>query len=248
MVFIAHRGASHEAPENTLAALRLGWRQGADAVEIDVHLSRDGHLVVIHDFSTRKTAGVGRKVARQTLAQLRALEVGSWKQEQFRGEQIPTLPEALASVPKGRRIFVEIKCGPACIPRFANDVRFSGLQPRQVIPIGFSLETMRAVKVALPELEVCWVAGFRRTLRGWAPTAEKLIAHAQAAGLDGLDVGGRGPVNGAFVEKVHAAGLKLYIWTVDTPGKARKLFAAGVDGITTNRPGWLRAQLQRSGE
>jgi glycerophosphoryl diester phosphodiesterase len=61
--------------------------------------------------------------------------------------------------------------------------------------------------------------------------------------LDGIDVGASGPVNDAFTRKVHEAGLKLYIWTVDSPAKARRLIAAGVDGITTNRPGWLRNQL-----
>lgn len=246
MNIIAHRGASFEAPENTLAALELGWSQGADAVEIDVHFSRDGHVVVIHDDNTRKTAGVNRKVASQTLAELKGLDVGLWKDSSFAGERIPTLPEALATVPRGKRIFVEVKCGPECILQFARDVRASRLKPEQVVPIGFSLETMRDLKRALPELEVCWIGEFKRTLRGWSPTAEKLIAAVKGVGLDGLDVSGRGPVNGEFVRKVHDAGLRLYIWTVDAPAKARALFDAGVDGITTNKPGWLRAALTSS--
>ena len=103
---------------------------------------------------------------------------------------------------------------------------------------------MKLVKWALPEWEVAWVQGFRRNWRGgWSPTAEKLIATAKDAGLDALDLGARGPVNAAFAAKVHAAGLRLYIWTVDAPGKARTLAAAGVDGLTTNRPGWLREKL-----
>lgn len=244
MNIIAHRGASFDAPENTLAALRLGWSQGADAAEIDVHFSRDGHVVVIHDDSTRKTAGVRRKIAAQTLAELKALDVGSWKNTSFTGERIPTLTEALAAVPRGKRIFVEVKCGPECIPQFARDVRASRLKPEQVVPIGFSLETMRDLKRALPELEVCWIAEFKRTLRGWSPTAQRLIVAAKGAGLDGLDVCGRGPVDAEFVRMVHDAGLSLYIWTVDAPAKARALFAAGVDGITTNKPGWLRAALK----
>lgn len=246
MNIIAHRGASFDAPENTLAALELGWRQGADAVEIDVHFSRDGHVVVIHDDNTRKTAGVNRKVGSQTLAELKALDVGSWKDSSFADERVPTLSEALATVPRGKRIFVEVKCGPECIPQFARDVRASKLKPEQVVPIGFSLETMRDLKLALPEAEVCWIAEFKRTLRGWSPTAEKLIAAAKGAGLDGLDVCGRGPVNAEFVRKVHDAGLSLYIWTVDAPAKARALFDAGVDGITTNKPGSLRAALTSS--
>jgi glycerophosphoryl diester phosphodiesterase len=239
---IAHRGASHDAPENTLASIRLGWQQDADAVEIDVQFSKDGHIVVIHDDNTRKTAGVRKKVSAQTLAQLKALDVGGWKHARWAGERIPTLAEAFATIPNGRRLFVEIKCGSECIPKFVEDFKASGKQPAQVVPIGFSLETMRQLKEALPKLEVCWVAAFRRTLRGWSPKAETLIARAREADLDGLDVGGRGPVNAEFARKVHQAGLKLYIWTVDSPPQAKRLIAAGVDGITTNKPGWLRAQ------
>lgn len=246
MNIIAHRGASFDAPENTLASISLGWKQGADAVEIDVHYSKDGHVVVIHDDNTRKTAGVRRLVAEQPLAELKALDVGSWKSPVYAGERIPTLPEAFATVARGKRIFVEVKCGPECISQFARDVRSSGLKPKQIVPIGFSLETMQELKRVLPELEVCWIAEFKRTLRGWSPTAEKLIAAAKGVGLDGLDVCGRGPVNGEFVRKVHDAGMSLYIWTVDAPAKARALFTAGVDGITTNKPGWLRAALTSS--
>jgi glycerophosphoryl diester phosphodiesterase len=100
---------------------------------------------------------------------------------------------------------------------------------------------MRRLKQALPELEVCWIAEFKRTLRGWSPKVETLIARTLGAGLDGLDVGQRGPVNAAFTRRVHEAGLKLYIWTVDSASRARQLMAAGVDGITTNKPAWLRA-------
>jgi glycerophosphoryl diester phosphodiesterase len=240
---IAHRGASHDAPENTLASIQLGWQQLADAVEIDVQFSRDGHIVVIHDDNTRKTAGVRKKVSAQTLAQLKALDVGRWKHAKWAGERIPTLAEAFATIPEGKRLFVEIKCGMECIPKFVQDFNASGRKAGQVVPIGFSLETMRQLKQALPELEVCWVAAFRRALRGWSPKVETLIERTKEAGLDGLDVGSNGPVNAAFARKVHDAGLKLYIWTVDSPAKAKQLIAAGVDGITTNKPGWLRSQL-----
>lgn len=240
---IAHRGASHDAPENTLASIQLGWQQDADAVEIDVQFSKDGHIVVIHDANTRKTAGVRKKVSAQTLAQLKVLDVGRWKHAKWTGERIPTLAEALDTIPDSKRLFVEIKCGAECIPAFVRDFRASSRKAGEVVPIGFSLETMRQLKQALPDLEVCWIAAFRRTLRGWSPKAEKLIERAAEAGLDGLDVGGRGPVDAECARKVHQAGLKLYIWTVDSVSKAKRLIVAGVDGITTNKPGWLRSEL-----
>jgi glycerophosphoryl diester phosphodiesterase len=241
---IAHRGASYDAPENTMAAIELAWKQHADAVEIDVQFSRDGHLVVIHDANTRKTAGVRRNVSDQTLAQLKTLDVGRWKNDTWIGETIPSLAEVMEVVPEGKRLFVEIKCGAECLPQFVEAFRSSGRNAAQIVPIGFSLETMRDLKKALPELEVCWIAEFKRTWQGgWSPTAEFLIEQAQEAGLDGLDLGVNGPVDKVFAGKVHAAKLKLYMWTVDAPIKARELIAAGVDGITTNRPQWLRSNL-----
>ena len=240
---IAHRGASFDAPENTLAAIQLGWQQGADAVEIDVHFSKDAHIVVIHDDNTRKTAGVRRKVAAQTLAELKKLDAGSWKHPKFKGEPIPTLAEVLVTIPRGKRLFVEIKCGPECIPSFTKDIRDSGLKPSQVVPIGFSLETMTLLKRAVPDLEVCWIVEFKRTLGGWSPSVGALTEQVTKAGLDGLDVSGRGPVDADFTRQMRKAGQRLYIWTVDDPTRARELMDAGVDGITTNKPGWLRSQL-----
>src|SRR5256885_16112584 len=107
MEIIAHRGASHDAPENTLAAVQLAWQQNADAVEVDVRMSKDGQLVVIHDDNTRRTGKAARKVSDQTLAELRWLDVGGWKGRQWSGERSTTLEEVMAAVPHRRRLFVE---------------------------------------------------------------------------------------------------------------------------------------------
>jgi len=245
---IAHRGASFDAPENTLSSVNLAWQQHAESVEVDVHLSRDGRLVVIHDYDTRKTAGVRKKVSEQTLAELKALDVGRWKDRKWTGERIAALEEVLATIPDGKRLFVEIKCGAECLLEFARVVRNSGKRPEQMVAIGFALETMKAIKQKLPEIEVCWIAEFKRNWRTgrWSPKPETLIEKAKAANLDGLDLGARGPITRPFISQVHDAGLTFYVWTVDSPAKARKLRDAGVNGITTNRPGWLRERLARA--
>ncbi len=245
MEIIAHRGASRDAPENTLAALQLAWHQNADAVEVDVYLSRDGHIVVIHDGDTRKLAGVKKKVADQTLAELKQLDVGRWKGPAWAGEKIPTLDEALATIPKGKRFFIEIKCEAEFIPPFKKLLRQHEAKALQLVLIGFSLPTMAEVKKTFPKLEVCWIAEFKRNWKTgrWSPKPEELIQKATQAGLDGLDLGAKGPITANFVNQAKAAGLRVYTWTVDSPIKARKLFAAGVDGITTNRPAWLREKL-----
>jgi glycerophosphoryl diester phosphodiesterase len=244
---IAHRGASYDAPENTLAALRLGWEQGADAGELDIHLSRDGQIVLMHDASTKRTAGVDKTVAEQTLEELRALDAGAWKAPKWAGEKVPTLAEALATIPEGKRMFVEIKCGPEVLPELARVIAASGKGARQIPIIGFNLETMRLAKALLPAHEVSWLASHKKGKDGNFPTPEELIVQAQGAGLDGLDLDFRFPIDAAFAAQVKAAGLKLYAWTVDDATAAKSLVAVGVEGITTNRPAWLREQMNAGG-
>jgi len=151
---IGHRGASFDAPENTLASVRLAWAQGADAVEIDVHLTLDGRLVAIHDANTRRTTRVNRKVARQTLAQLRALDAGRWKGVQWAGEKIPTLEEVLDTIPPGRRLFIEIKSHAKAALELANALSRCQCPATQVVFISFSLPLLKSLKRSFPNLEV----------------------------------------------------------------------------------------------
>jgi glycerophosphoryl diester phosphodiesterase len=241
MEIIAHRGASHDAPENTLAAVRLAWAQQADAVECDVHLTRDGQLAVIHDPDTRRTTGRAALVRDATLAELQALDAGAWKEAKFAGEKIPSLDAWLALVPAGKRVFVEVKGGPEAIDALAGSLARSGLAPAQLVIISFDFATVRAAKLRCGEIAACWIVE-RDSVAGRLPLAE-LVARVRAAGLDGLDLEVTFPIEAGFVQQVRAAGIKLYVWTVDDPSLARDLIAAGVDGLTTNRPGWLRERL-----
>ena len=228
---IAHRGASHLAPENTLASVELAWRLGADAVEVDVHLTRDGRIVAIHDPTTDRTAGICFEVAATHSSHLRRLDVGRHKHPQFTGERIPYLEEVLQTVPSGRQLFVEIKCGPQILPPLAETVAGSGKRS-QIVMIGFDLGTMEVAKKMMPDVPACWLCD-KRFLVSYGPS---LAEKAKAGGVDGLDVHWSG-VTRRFIRAVKTAGLRLYIWTVDDPAQAVRLQAMGADGITTNRPG-----------
>lgn len=243
MKLIAHRGASHDAPENTLAALRLGYAQGADAGEVDIHLSRDARIVVHHDADTGRTAGRPQALAAQTADELCAFNVGQWGRWQGSAfaERIPLLSEVLAVVPAGRRLFIEMKVGAEILPELGRVIRASDLAPQQAVLITFDLTVAQATKHRLPAHEVCWIV--EHPSFGRAQQPDDLIRQAKAAGLDGLDLEYKFPIDAGFVRQVHTAGLKLYTWTVDDPAMARRLAAAGLDGLTTNRPGWLRDQL-----
>ena len=244
MEIIAHRGASYLAPENTLASVRLGFELGADAVEVDVWQSSDGRVVAIHDADTERVSGRRLVVSETSFEELRAVEVGAWKHERFRGERIPSLEEVLALIPDGRRLFIEVKCGPEVVPALAGVLAASGKGSEQTPVISFDLEVVRAVKAALPALEVSFLAEWRPSEGLEPPTVEELISLARGAGLDGLDLQAPGPYDAAFIAKIRAAGLKLYVWTVDDPILGAELGSLGVDGITTNRPAWMRRQLE----
>lgn len=241
---IAHRGSSFLAPENTLAAAQLAWQEGADAVEGDFRLTKDGHIVCIHDASLERTAGVDRLVADCTLADLRSYDVGSWKGEQFADQQIPTLEEMLATVPPGKRFFVEVKCGLEIMDELARVIDRCGF-PRQIVPICLQPGLIQQIKSRFPQCLAYWVVDFKATPSGlWVPPTDDVLLLAQAMGIDGLDLMAAGPIDAALVRGAKEAGLSLCAWTVDDPKLARRLIDLGVEGITTNRPGWLRNQLR----
>lgn len=243
---IAHRGASHDAPENTLASFKLGYEQQADACELDIHLTKDGNIVVIHDADTGRTTGVSNKIAAQTLDKLRPLDAGKWGQWKGKNfsEKIPLLSEALATVPDAKRMFIEIKVREEILPELERVIAAPGWKPEQLPIITFHYETARAAKARFPKHEVSWLASYEKDkTTGKLPDFDELIRKAKAAGLDGLDLNFKFPIDAAFVKKVHDAGLKLYTWTVNDAAVARLHADAGVDGITTDRPAWLREQL-----
>ncbi|OHB61857.1 MAG: hypothetical protein A2168_09055 [Planctomycetes bacterium RBG_13_50_24] len=239
---IGHRGASYLAPENTMASVKLGWEKSAD-VEVDVYLTKDNKIVVIHDETTERTAVTDVNVAESTSDELRKLDVGSFKSEEYAGEQIPFLADIVETIPPGRKLYVEIKCGREILPYLQQLIADSGKMSRIVI-IGFDLETV-AMSKELMDVPTYWLKGTEKIkdTEQWIPHDPQLAQTAKEKGLDGLDVHYAG-VTKEFADAVKASGLKLYVWTVDDPEEAIRLIKLGVDGITTNRPGWLREQLK----
>jgi glycerophosphoryl diester phosphodiesterase len=241
---IAHRGASADAPENTLASMKLAWEQNADAIELDLWLSKDGKLIVFHDANTKRFEQPARKISDLTLAEAQQLDIGSWKGQAFAGERIPTLESILATIPKGRRAVLEIKCGPEIMPELNRVLRESGRTPEQVAIISFNFDSLKASKTAWPKVEHLFLYDYKTNAAGKFPELTPLIARAKAAGFDGLNLAFKWPITKKFVSDVKGAGLKMFVWTVDDAEVAKRLKDAGVDGITTNRPKWLREELK----
>ncbi|MCE9548627.1 MAG: glycerophosphodiester phosphodiesterase [Planctomycetia bacterium] len=252
---IAHRGASHDAPENTLNSVRLAWEQAADAVEIDCHLTADGQIVVIHDADTRRVTGEKLVVAESSLADLQRLDYGRWKGPQFAGEPLPLLAEVIATMPAGKRLFIEIKCGPEVLPALAKELDVSDRPAADFVVIGFHHHVVHGIKQLRPQVPAYLLArttgsDVRRvsSVRRAGNVIDDLVDQAKAVGADALDVEYSELVDSAFVDRASQDDLPCYVWTVDVARVARRLRKAGVRGITTNRPGWLRQQLSRREE
>lgn len=235
---IAHRGASYDAPENTIAAVRLGFEQGADAVEVDVHLSKDNRIMVNHDKDTQRTAGKKLVVSETDASELRKLDVGSWKSKDFKGEKMPFLEEVLAEVPQGKILVIELKSDEKAVPFLKTAVNDSGIE-EQVIIISFNKNAIIKAKEALPEVPAYWLLhNFNEY------SLDEAIQIAKENELTGLDV--HYPLaNAEFMQKMNSEGLGVYVYTVNNANTAKKLKKLGVKGITTDRPQWLRKQIGR---
>jgi glycerophosphoryl diester phosphodiesterase len=248
-LIVAHRGASFDAPENTLRAFRLGWEQGADAIEADFHLTRDGQIACMHDPTTGRTGDTELKIGECTLEQLRKLDVGLHRGTQFAGERIPTLAEVLATVPKGGKVFLELKSGPAIVGAVRTELYRTQFLLSQLMIISFDSAVLAEAKRRLPQVKTSWLCGFHG-LRGgpggrhWTPSIEEILKVLHDCRADGLDCNAHECVDRQFVGKLREAGKEFHAWTVDLPATARRFADLGVDSITTNCPGAIRASLQ----
>ena len=240
---IAHRGFSARAPENTLAAFELGWKHQADACELDIHLTTDGGAAVIHDKDTMRTTGVMLDVAKSKMSDLAALDAGSWKGKEWAHEKIPTLGQALDTMPKGmQRFFIEIKCGAEIVPALQAILEPMKDRAAQLVVIAFKRDAAAASKKAMPWLKVYRLAAGKT--KDKKPTdLMNLITDTKADKLDGLDLGTDFPWDDAMVKQIRDAGLGLYVWTVNKPADAQRFAKVGVDGITTDDPIMVREAL-----
>jgi glycerophosphoryl diester phosphodiesterase len=243
---IAHRGASADAPENTLAAFRLGWEQEADGIEGDFRLSADGRIVCIHDDDTQRVAGSRLVVSETSYNDLHALDVGLWKGEQWRGERIPSLAEVLAIVPDGKQALLELKTGPEVVGPLAAVLASAPLAANQIILMSFDADVIRVCKQRLPQVKCLWLTSYKQQEDGrWTPIGDDVIATIRDLQADGLGSENRPEcVNNEFVGLLRAAGVdEIHIWTVDEPRQVRHYRRLGVTSIITNRPALLRRDL-----
>lgn len=240
---IAHRGASHRAPGNTLAAFKLAWEEGADGIEGDFHLTRDGQIVCIHDADTKRSTGVKRVVARTDWKELAQLDAGSWKGPGFAGERLPLLSRVLDLLPVDKFFFIEIKCGCEIIPALAGLLADRRADPRRVMIIASDPEVVSVCRTRLPAFEAHWISELEDFAREGGPDA--CLRTLESSHATGLQFKSNAPVAPEWIAALRARGMKTAAWIVDDLPTARRVMAIGVDFMTTNHPARLRAWLNR---
>lgn len=232
---IAHRGSSFTAPENTVAAAKLAWEQGADAVELDIYLSTDNRIIVMHDSNTNRTTGQSFNIPETSSELLRSLDAGSWKSEKYKGEKIPFLEEMIATVPEGKKMVIEIKCGVEVFPALQQVVNTCGKKD-QLVFIAFDWKTILAARQLFPENACYWLCSL-------AAGVQEKMEDPAIKELDGINLNYK-IVDKEIVLFAKGLGLEVLSWTIDDPEEAKRLFKLGVSGITTNRPDLIRQSIK----
>lgn len=224
----AHRGDSESFPENTLAAFQGGVDAGADSIELDVHQTRDGAWIVMHDPTVERTTDGQGAIADMTLAQIRTLDAGSWRGSAGRGQRVPTLDEAARFAAQhaiGLNVEIKTFSDVATGPRsFVDVLRASGIGRDAVVVSSFQMEALLSVRDADEDICLAMLGDAEPALR-LALDHRFPWVHANA-----------GTLTEASVAEARAAGVLVMAWTVDDPAHAARLAQWGVHKICTNRP------------
>jgi len=247
-VILAHRGASAEAPENTLPAFDLALRQGADGIELDVRFSGDSVPVVIHDARVDRTTSGSGRVDRHTVKELRRLDAGSWFNRRFPARarayygraKIPLLAEVMAWV-KARRCAAVIEVKREHAPALNHEEKLLEIIHRagvssQIAVISFHLPTLRRLRQLDPGLRIG--IDFTRPLLA--------LRRAESVGAS-IVLPHWAFTSRRFIARAHGAGLQVIPWGLEAPVAMRRKLAEGVDGAITGHPAYLRRLVEQYG-
>ncbi len=233
----AHRGDSTNAPENTLAAFRAAVALGAQWIELDVHPTSDGALVVIHDDTVDRTTNGSGAVRDLTLDEVRRLNAGAWFGAEFAGEPVPTLAEVFELVaPTATRLNIEIKSSPPGldVPRAVVELLRRFGKEREYVVSSFDLPALLEVRAMAPEVTLALI-GHGPEILPLAQRHHLPWIHAYHATLDA-----------GIVNEAHAHGIRVNVWTVDDPDALGMWAELGLDKLCTNRPAVMLAAQQAS--
>ena len=252
-LIIAHRGASGEAPENTMVAFKLAWELGADGIEGDFHLTRDGHIVAIHDKDTNKvTKGKNKLLVKKTsLKELQGLDVGSWKNETYSKARIPTLEDVIDSLPEGKKFFIEIKCGTEIMKPLIKVIDLKVKErpnlKTNISFISFDKDVIKSCRTQWPDIEANYLESYKKIkgISKWAPNENEVFRLLKLSLASGIGTQANKEVlNPKFIKRLRLNQLSFHCWTINDIETARHFRDLGVDSITTDFPKRIRDGLK----
>ncbi len=235
---IAHRGASFDAPENTLAAIREALAQGSAAIELDAQMSADREVVLVHDGNVNRTTDAEGAVGGFSLDELKALDAGSWFGPEFAGERIPTLTEAIAEIGGRARLMIDSK---GADPQRVRQVLLAeGVDLHAVAVFNWGGGQASGFRRHLPE--ALYMPTLPRMPPDWGP---EFVAGWKRRGAGGFAIN-HGMATPGFQRETGRAGMQVIAWTVNDPERALQLAWLGVAGIITDKPGLIREALEKA--
>ncbi len=229
---VAHRGFSGKYPESTDIAFRKALELNVEMMEFDVHLAKDGSLIVIHDATVNRTSNGKGRVDQMTLAEIKALDAGAWFKPDFAGQRFLTLQEALDQLAGKTRLNIHIKAYDHDRPKLVESV-VAELRRRDLFGGAFVASDEASIALAKqiePRLETCNLS---------TTPVETYISRSLAVGCRILQPGNK-QVDNALVEDAHRRGMEVNPFYADDEAEMRRLIACGVDGILTNFPDLLQ--------
>ena len=237
---IAHRGASALAPENTMAAFRLALEAKANIIELDVHLSKDDEVIVIHDNTVNRTTNGRGRVKDLSLEELKELDAGRWFARSFAGQRIPTLEEVLQLPVNSAKINIELKGNlkeyPLLPQKVVAVIQKCNAQKRSVIT-SFNTEYLEKINALAPVLEIGEIH-YMHFPHKWNSNVKKYASEINPLWFF---------VTRSFVTKAHSRGIRVHPWTINNRFVVSRLLGLGIDGMITNDPDRLFQVLNKKG-
>lgn len=245
---IAHRGESTDAPENTLASINLAWERNIKAVEIDIRLTADNQIVVIHDKNTFRVSGKWLNVSKSTLKKLKTLDVGSSKNKNWKGEKIPSLLEVLDTVPQDGRLIIEIKSKRFNLNYLKNTLQECKLNHSQVEIISFHRKVLERAKQTIPQHKTLWLLNLDYFWPHWMICfyPKKIIHKIKKSNLDGVNLWSGKLITKQVISDFKQEGLLVYFWTTNNFMKAKQLIEYGADGIISDKASLLLSAFNKN--
>ena len=229
---VAHRGFSGKYPENTEIAFRKALELSVEMIEFDVHLAKDGSLIIIHDATVNRTSNGKGRVADMTLAEIKALDAGAWFSPEFAGQRFPTLQEALDRMGGKVRLNIHVKAYPFDADRLVPSA-VKELQARDLLQKAFVASDQEYIELARriePRLGICNLS---------TTPKETYVSRSHGIGCRILQPGNK-QVDKALIADAHRHGMEVNPFYADDEAEMRRLIACGVDGILTNYPDLLQ--------